>query len=117
MNSWLVTGSGAVALKAPAACSDSISHITIDTQSFTWIQGMNCRPEPIEAPSPILNGRSMRASAPPDESSTRPVRASATRVDRPCAAAAASSHSTHSRARKSDPGPADSVMTSSPRAP
>src|ERR1041385_4925326 len=115
-NSFILTGSGAVAFTAPRAFErmrNSINPIS----SSRWIHGIHCLPEPSGPPRKNLNGGTIFVSAPPLRPSTIPVRSKTTRAPEPSARSASASQSRQRRARKSLPGGSLSVTISSPRGP
>ena len=88
----LVTGSGAVILKAPRQLSLSSRNLIAFTISSIWIQERNCLPCPSLPPTPNLNGSAILASAPPFLASTTPVLNVQTRVLWPSTVLAIASH-------------------------
>ena len=81
------------------------------------IQLRYCAPESSLPPSPSLNIGPTVATMPPAALSTTLIRMVATRIPASEAGAVAFSHSTPTPARKSDPGAASSVRSSSPLSP
>mmetsp|Transcript_19909 Transcript_19909/g.59128 ORF Transcript_19909/g.59128 Transcript_19909/m.59128 type:complete len:211 (-) Transcript_19909:496-1128(-) len=110
-NSDMRTGCGAVALYAPRYRVSAIAAPMSATRSSRCTQLIHWRPLPSGPPAKIANNGSIFPSAPPSLASTMPMRSTTWRTSSGSRAASAS-HSRHTRARKSEPGPDFSVNVS-----
>src|SRR5690606_30400917 len=114
VKSRLVTGLGAERLKAPVSSGVATAKRRAPSTSSRERTGSHCRPSPRRPPRPRRKGSSRRSSIPPATLITGPSRGCTTRTPASAAGRAASSHTRHSCAMKSEPLGASSSSTRSP---